>query len=259
MTVERIRGFRSRLPLKGGVVGAVLDFNGWQILPALRRVPALDYIWIDQEHGILDRDGAYKAVDAMGQMTAIPLVRASSTEPFLLKVTLELGACGIILPHIDTREQLDEAIQECLYPPAGRRSLGQNHAALQWRLSNDEYMKAANEHLVIVAQIEHVDALRHVQSICANERVDVIFIGRYDLSASLGYPGELEHPEVVRVEEAICSAARSAGKWLGTIVHHPDYFRRTVASGYNFILVPSLMNYMVSGLNAFLQEAGCLR
>ena len=253
-TLEKIIRFRHTIVSDTPAVGVILDFDGWQMLRVLRTTPVVDFVWIDMEHGTVDLAAAYKAVDTLAAMPVTPLVRASSTSPETLKRTVDLGVGGIVLPHVDTADQAREALSHCLYPPIGVRSVGPNAAANQWQVSGPEYLKQANENLLIVVQIEHVDALAEIDSICAIDRVDVIFIGRFDLSGSLGRPGDVEHPDVVDAENRVVAAARTAGKPVGTIATKPDVFERTVKAGFNLIVTTSLMNFAVMGIQRFFQE-----
>ncbi len=116
-------------------------------------------------------------------------------------------------------------------------------------------MTASNEHMLIIAQIEHVDAVKNIEAICALKRIDLIFIGRYDLSASLGVPRALEHPRVIETERQICEAARRAGKPVGTIATSPGLFKKTLTADYKFILMTSMMKFMTMGIAAFLKDA----
>lgn len=196
--IEKITGLRKRLKDGPAVVGPILDFDGWQILRRLRDLEYFDFLWIDLEHGVLLPDGAYKAIDTLNSMNMLPLVRAPGTSETDIRRAADLGAAGIVLPHIDGAEQAGKAIERCLYPPEGCRSLGPSFAANQWVIPNGDYVKGLyNKHVLIIAQIESVQAVENIDEICSIERIDVIFVGRFDLSASLGYPAEVEHPAVI--------------------------------------------------------------
>ena len=253
--IEKITGFRKRLKDGPAVVGPILDFDGWQILRRLRDLEYFDFLWIDLEHGVLLPDGAYKAIDTLNSMNMLPLVRAAGTTEEDIKRAADLGPAGIVLPHIDDAEQAEKAIERCLYPPEGSRSLGPNFAANQWMIPNGDYVKGLyNKHVLIIAQIESVQAVENIDEICSAERIDVIFVGRFDLSASLGYPAEVEHPAVIEAEQQVLRKAKAAGKSVGTIATQPELFFRSMEQGFDFILTTSLMNFMAFGVRDFFKS-----
>lgn len=254
--LEKILRFRRRLKDGPPVLGPVLDFDCWQGLRILREVPQLDFVWIDLEHSSLTHDTAYRAIDTLAPLDVLPLVRATTTDLAMLKRTVDLGPAGVIFPLVNSLAQARELLDGCLYAPEGNRGMGANLAANQWLMSSADYMKASNENLLIIAQVEHVAALKEIDAVCALPRIDLIFIGRYDLSASLGVPREVEHPRVVETEKRICEAARRAGKPVGTIATSPGLLARTIDAGYDFILLTSLMKFMTIGVKQFLAEGG---
>ena len=254
--LDKIARFRKRLADGPAVAGPYLDFDGWQMLRPFANDTRFDFIWIDLEHGVLQGDGAYKAVDTLALTGVLPIVRASSTEDTVLKRVADLGASGIILPQVASGEQARQAVASCLYPPAGTRGVGPNTSSNQWMVGSREYvLKTHNENILLIAQIESPEGAANIKDICAVERIDVVFIGRYDLSASLGYPMEVEHPEVARLEREVVATARASGKAVGTIATTPDLFRKTVEQGFDFILTTGLAKLACMGSRAFFQEA----
>lgn len=251
--LEKIARFRRRLADGPAVVGPYLDFDGWQMLRALANGTRLDFVWIDLEHGALQPDGAYKAVDTLAPTGLLPIVRASSTEDTVLKRVADLGAAGIVLPQVASGEQARQAVTSCLYPPQGTRGVGPNIAANQWMVDSRDYVLAAhNESVLLIAQIESPEGAASIRDVCAVERIDVVFVGRYDLSASLGHPLEVDHPEVVRLEQDVVAVAREHGKAVGTIATTPEAFRETLGQGYDFILTTGLAKLACLGSRAFL-------
>lgn len=254
--LDKIARFRRRLADGPAVAGPYLDFDGWQMLRPLANGTRFDFVWIDLEHGALQAEGAYKAVDTLAPTGLVPIVRATSTEDSVLKRVADMGAAGIVLPQVGSGEQARQAVASCLYPPVGTRGVGPNAAANQWMVDSREYvLRIHNENVLLVAQIESPEGAASIGDICAVERIDVVFVGRYDLSASLGHPMETEHAEVVRLEQHVVATAREHGKAVGTIATTPEAFRKTLEQGYDFILTTGLAKLACMGARAFLEGA----
>lgn len=249
--LQKLELFREKMRSGQAMIGPILDFNGWEAMKALRQAP-IHFVWIDLEHGSLTMDGAAKAIDSLTATPLLPIVRAKSVQTDELGKMMDLGAGGVLFPHCDSAAIARQALQSCLYPPEGVRSTGPNFAANQWMLEGGDYLREANRNAFFAFQIEHVDALDEIDEICAIERVDLIFTARFDLSASLGCPGDFDNPLLQDAEAKILAAARRHGKFTGTIATKPDVFAQTLKMDYDFVVMTSLMNFMKMGVDAFL-------
>jgi 2-keto-3-deoxy-L-rhamnonate aldolase RhmA len=127
-----------------------------------------------------------------------------------IKKALDTGAAGIIVPHVNGAEDAARAVHWSKYPPEGGRSVGFSRAT-RYGVRFKENVGTANAETVVVAQVEHIDGVRAIEAILAVAGIDAVFVGPYDLSASLNKPGRLEDPEVrdaVRTVAAACARAR---------------------------------------------------
>jgi 2-keto-3-deoxy-L-rhamnonate aldolase RhmA len=138
----------------------------------------------------------------------VPLVRVAWNDPVLIKPVLDIGAAGVIVPFVRTADEARRAVEACLYPPAGVRGFGPRRASHYGRLGGPEYCREANESVIVIAQIEHVDAVRNLDEILAVPELTSIVIGPNDLAGSLGLIGQPRHPRVLEAIQTIIATAR---------------------------------------------------
>ena len=195
-----------------------------------------DWIAVDLEHGGIARHQLASLFRAMELKGVLPMARVARADMTHVKMALEAGAQGLILPMITSREQLDAAVAHILYPPAGRRGVGFCRANLYGR-DFDEYMHGAAERMLIVAQIEHIDAVNNLESIIGNPRLDAVFVGPYDLSGSMNLTARFDHPEFKEAMAHINAVCQKHAMPMGAhvVMPDPDQLRRNIAEGYQFI------------------------
>jgi 4-hydroxy-2-oxoheptanedioate aldolase len=197
----------------------------------------LDWLFIDMEHGPIDFADAHALIAATQGTACAPLVRVPSDNLAAARPVLDAGAFGIIVPMVCSAEQARAALAYLRYPPAGARGVGPVYAPQRWGLSLPDYLKAADEHLAAVVLIEHIDAVRNLDAILAVPGIDAALIAPYDLSASLGHAGDLQHREVAA---AIAEAERTilaSPAALGGLAQGVEDARAKLARGYRVILM----------------------
>lgn len=173
-----------------------------------------DWLFLDGEHGPLEtadlRQLLVAAGDRVGCLIRIP---ASSETP--IKKALDLGAAGIIAPQVNTAEAARQVVAWCRYPPEGSRGIGLARAHGFGNRFHD-YVTTANERLAVVVQIEHRDAVANLESIVAVPGIDCLLLGPYDLSASFGCTGQLDHPDVRAAIDHVETVCRENAMPLGS-------------------------------------------
>src|SRR5206468_8793453 len=143
----------------------------------------------DLEHAPLSLERAQQLIQAVaGQAGTV--IRVPWNDAVHIKRALDLGCDGVIVPQVRTAEEARQAVAAAKYPPAGVRSVGIARAQ-QYGMKLQEYVVSANDKVAVMVQIEHVDAVPHINEIIGVSGVDAIVIGPYDLSASMGRPGEI--------------------------------------------------------------------
>ena len=234
---------RARLKSGQAVIGAWLQLPSQDVAEIIGR-SGYDWAAADLEHGAITRadlPGLFRALELGG---TTPFARLLYADRERIKEALDSGARGLIFPMIETRAQLDEAIAHALYPGgdgpfAGRRGVGFARANGYGR-NLAEHLAPENglgRNIVLVAQIEHVNALNEMEAIFSHPRLDAYIIGPYDLSASMGRPGDFNHPEFQAVLKRLTETAKACGLAQGFHQVEPDpaALKTRVDEGYSFI------------------------
>lgn len=166
------------------------------------------------------------------------MVRVAGNDPIQIKAVLDSGAAGILVPMVNSAEEARSAVQAAKYPPLGRRGACLARAQ-RYGPGFDQYVSRANDDGFLMVQIEHVDAVENIDEIVTVEGIDGTFIGPYDLSLSLGLPGQLQHPRVLECMQRVLEATLAAGLAPGIHLVHPgaggERIPGVLESGYRFV------------------------
>jgi 2-keto-3-deoxy-L-rhamnonate aldolase RhmA len=162
------------------------------------------------------------------------LVRAPWNDDVWIKRILDTGCDGIVIPQIRNSGEARTAIRACKYPPLGIRSVGIARAQ-GYGMSLQDYIEHANQRLITVLQTEHIDAADNIESILDVPGFDAVLIGPYDLSASLGITGQINHPDVQRAIENIKSACSEREIPIGVFAVDAEAAKRQIATGCTLI------------------------
>ncbi len=199
-----------------------------------------DCVLIDLEHGPGWYQDMIPLIHAIQGRDCATLVRVPSNDPVAMKKVLDIGVAGVMVPAVDTVEHAEAAVAACRYPPKGMRGMAIGIArAADYGARAEDYLAGADSALLVMCQIESAEAVANVHGIAAVEGVDMLFIGPYDLSASLGYPGEPDRPEVRAAIAKIEAAVKSAGKMLGTIPTPGHSAADLAKAGYALVIADS--------------------
>ena len=216
-----------------------------------------DWLLIDLEHGAGNEKDVLSQVQALESSSTAAFVRIESSERQRIHRVLDLGAEGIMCPHIDTEEEAREVVHGMRYPPLGSRGIARMVRASGYGKNLAEYSATANDTIVGIAQIESPEALKHVDKIAAVEGIDVLFIGPADLSISLGIFGKFDHPLFIDAVKKTIDAALRVGKASGILISNPDdyitYYNmgmRVIACGSDATFVAEGARTMAAKLNA---------
>jgi len=161
-------------------------------------------------------------------------VRVHSLDEIAIKKALDSGASGIIVPQINSAEQAAQAVAFAKYPPQGRRGVGIARAQ-GYGFSFNDYIEQTNDEVVVVVQAEHAQAVENIKAIATTPGVDGVFIGPYDLSASLGKMGLLDEPIVVNAIKHITQTCLAAGIKLGVFTTSAEAAIPYIERGFTLI------------------------
>src|SRR5579883_1215173 len=211
---EAIRRFREKLDQGRRCVGAGITLSDPAVTEALGQVA--DFVWIDLEHSPVGPEALAAHLIAARAAGTAALVRVAGSDENLIKSALDIGAQGIIVPQVRSAAEVHRAVSACRYPPAGRRGYGPRRMSQYGRHGGPAYVRDADAALFVSVQIETAEAVAELAAILATPGLDGIILGPYDLSFSMGKPGELADPEIRATLERIVRDARAAGRYVGT-------------------------------------------
>jgi 2-dehydro-3-deoxyglucarate aldolase/4-hydroxy-2-oxoheptanedioate aldolase len=224
--------FRRRLLGGERLIGTLLSLPS----PELAEIAAdagFDWLFLDMEHGALDAGDVLRMVQAVREPCAC-LVRIPENREMWVKKALDTGAAGLIVPHINSADEAARTVHWAKYPPEGGRSVGFSRAN-RYGARFQENVERANAETVVVAQVEHIDGVRAIDAILGVPGVDAVFIGPYDLSASLGKPGRIEDADVREAIRTVASACAGRKVPVGIFAAALPAAVKAVEEGYTLV------------------------
>jgi 2-dehydro-3-deoxyglucarate aldolase/4-hydroxy-2-oxoheptanedioate aldolase len=178
------------------------------------------------------------------------LVRVTSSDTAFIKPVIDLGAEGIIVPQIRSAEEVRHVVDDCRYPPLGRRGYGPHIPSNYGRDGGEAYVARANENLFVSVQIENMEAYTALDDILEIVGLDSVVIGPQDLSGSMGILGQTENPQVVEAIQQIIAKAHEAGKYVGTgLGNNAEYAALMAKRGINWLQVGGDYSFMIDAAN----------
>ena len=200
----------------------------------------VDFVGIDVEHSTISQAEARAIIAAAqaGGVACLPRVASHNGEQ--IRRLLDSGADGIIVPNVTTVAEVERLVEWFKYPPVGQRSFGVARAQ-GYGVHFDSYTKEWNERSTLLIQIESVRGVEAVEDLIAHPAVNGVLVGPYDISGSLGIPGQLDHARVREACRRVIEACRKAGKACGTQVvdPNPENVGAALAEGYRFVVLSS--------------------
>jgi 4-hydroxy-2-oxoheptanedioate aldolase len=197
------------------------QFGIWASFPSSATVEALshstyDWMLIDAEHAPISLDTLHAQLQAASSGSLDVVVRPPECQQTLVKRLLDLGVQNFMFPMIDTVEQAKAAVSFTRYPPYGVRGIaGATRASKYGRI--DQYLQTAHTQVAVVVQLESRKAVDSAKAIASVDGINACFIGPNDLAASMGYPGNLKHPDVTAAIDEAINAVLQAGKCVGIL------------------------------------------
>lgn len=247
-------GFRSRLRDRQTLIGTLVSSTD----PATAEVRAecgFDWLFVDAEHGPHDTMDLLPVLHAVDHR--IPcIVRVAASEEIPIKKTLDIGAAGIIAPQTNTVQQVESVVRYCRYSPQGSRGVGLSRATT-YGLGLTDYVGSANENVAVIVQAEHIDAVENMESIVKVDGVDAIFIGPYDLSASMGKTGQITDQAVIDAIDHVTKVCNAAEMPLGifgvtaeSVKPYLDRGFSLIVSGVDVLMMAHAAKEMLSALRS---------
>lgn len=195
----------------------------------------MDFVILDMEHGPITTETLKHHLMACKSSGILSVVRVDSWDSELIGKALDLGANGIQVPSVTKVEQAKAIVKHTKFHPIGERGVCRFVRAAEYsNLDRFEYFADANQNLVII-QLEGVEGVNAFDAIIDVPGIDIIFIGPYDLSQSIGYPGQIDHPEVIKTIEVLAQKAAAKNILLGTFCDTPMGLKKWANLGLNYL------------------------
>jgi 2-keto-3-deoxy-L-rhamnonate aldolase RhmA len=209
----------------------------------------LDWINFDTQHGALDIQNVAAMIQSMSYSKTVPIVRVPSNDLAVINKALDFGACGVIVPLVNSREDAERAVRSSRYAPKGTRSWGQRAA-----IRDPEYATTADAEIMVIPQIETELALRNLEEIVCTDGVEAVFCGPYDLSMSLGVFRQFDNPEFVKALELIVSTCRAHDVAPGLLAPIGS-IERTLRLGFRLISLGGDLSMLANSIARALEAA----
>jgi len=223
MRVMRENPVKRKLAAGGTSVGLIVAEFATTGIGRIAAGAGADFVMVDMEHGGVDIGATKNALAAARSSGVVPLVRTPSTGYHLVSQPLDAGALGVMVPMVESAEQARQVVASAKYPPAGGRGVGVYYADDVEPGGLAATLAKANEELLLIAQIETTAGVEHVEEIAAVDGIDVLWIGHFDLTTSLGTPGEFWNAAHTEAVDRVFEACRRHGKTVATMVNDvPD-------------------------------------
>jgi 2-keto-3-deoxy-L-rhamnonate aldolase RhmA len=209
-----------------------------------------DFIWLDMEHAMYGWETIQTLVQYARAVGITPLVRVTDLSYPLIARALDAGAIGVIVPRVESVEQVEAAVQYAFYPPRGRRGAGGEGRYGFERMTPAEGVQSVNDATVVIVQIETMAAVERIDEIAAVNGIDVICVGPQDLSISLGKPGAYDDPTFVETVSHVMARVSAAGKAAGMVERDARRFSRWHAAGGRFFACNTDTNMVFTSAKA---------
>ena len=248
--MKKINNFAKRLRSGEILIGTLVSLPSAEICELLASI-GYDWLFIDAEHGAFNPQQAQAMLQAAAPTPC--LIRVPSDETIWLKKALDIGAAGVIVPQVHTADQAREIISHCKYTPDGKRGIGIGRAH-KYGIDFDRYIKYANQETAVVLQAESSEAVDNINDIVKLKGIDAILIGPYDLSASLGKPGEIDHPVVQAAINKIIKTCQNAKLAMGFFGVTPESVLPYKQKGFTLLTIGMDTAFLINAAQEMLSK-----
>lgn len=255
----KIDSIKTRLNASSPVIGS------WVTLahPAIVEIMAnagFDWLAVDLEHSVITIREAEELIRVADLSGVSPLVRLTSNNSDQIKRVMDAGAHGIIVPMVNSPEDAKRAVEAVKYPAAGKRGVGLARAQ-GYGARFEEYLEWQRDQSLVIVQIEYIEAVNNLEAIFSVDGVDGFIIGPYDLSGSMGVPGQFQHPDFLGAMARIRAVAdeMNISGGIHVVEPEPEQLVRHIKEGYRFIAYSVDIRLLDVSCRRALEQIGELR
>jgi 2-keto-3-deoxy-L-rhamnonate aldolase RhmA len=246
-----MKSIRQRLREGETVLGQlVLEFFTPGLGPILDAA-GLDYVIFDMEHGRCDIALLEQMIASCRGSRIVPMARVPDLNYAPLARVLDLGARGVMVPRVETRQQAEAIVRALKYAPQGNRGVAVGVAHDLYRDGGAEFFHQCNEDTLVILQVESVKAMENLDAIASTPGVDVIWVGQYDLIVSMGLPAQFDHPRVLQAMDDIVAACRRHGVAPAFMPPTPEGVVHWINKGFRMLSLGSDIGVFLDGMRKF--------
>jgi 4-hydroxy-2-oxoheptanedioate aldolase len=242
---------RQRLHSGETVVGPLQIYDSAQVAECTG-VAGMDFVVFDQEHGPLTAETTLEMAAAAERGGASPLVRVRENSPAEIQRALDAGA-GVQIPQVESKSHAEKAVRAARFAPIGERGLSQYVRAGNY-VGDPDYTENQNQTQTVVLQVEGQQGVDNIDDIVAVSGFDVVFLGPYDLSQSMGVPGQVRDEKVEAAMEQVVERATAADKIVGTFADDPEMARHWIELGVQYVMLSVDAPIFVRALEDLLRQ-----
>ena len=250
-----MRTIKQLLKEKELVVGLMIQHLCYPWVAKLYADAGSDFIYIEAEHMLFNGADLGNFI-LISRLCGLPVVAKSSyLDRSSICKLLDAGVAGIQLPMSESADQLEQVVNFTKFPPVGSRASCPGIGNTDYEpVDMQPWLQQANEETTVIAHIESRAGLNHIDEILSVPGVDIMYIGTYDLSVSLGYPCQFDHPEIVAAYERLFGAAKEHGKILGMGAMNFQDAKPWIKKGVRFIETSGEIGFIASGANTLMTQ-----
>jgi 2-dehydro-3-deoxyglucarate aldolase len=247
-------GLKKKIHSSRLTLGSWITIDNESVAEIMARM-GFDWLTVDMEHSAIDLSMTGRLVRTIELNGPSPLVRVGENDPNLIKRVMDTGAHGVIVPMVNTAEDARRAVESVKYPPIGKRGVGLARAQ-GYGLSFERYRQWLAKESVVIAIIEHIDAIENLEAILAVDGIDATMVGPYDLSGSMGYPGQFEREDVQRCIKRYMKGCRKFNKPAGFHVVEPQSagLNKKIKEGFRFLAFGTDALFLARGISERLSK-----
>ena len=235
----------------GTMVREIFSAASFQVFKAA----GFDFVMVDMEHGPYSLKETAELLRFGRVLDLCPMVRAAGLSYEMIARPLDQGAMGVMLPRVETREEVEGLIAHMKYPPEGKRGSCSGGAHSEYvRYPVPEFLRTNNEDTLAIVQIEKARAVERIEDLLSVPHVDGAVVGPEDLSVSMGIPGETTHPRMIEAIEHVIEVADRHGVATGIHVNEVATLREWRSKGMRLIMCSSDISFLIQGASAVVKE-----
>ena len=252
MKIKALKKLRNKLKSNEPIYGLWVTLESPSITEMAVSL-GMDWVLIDAEHGHLDWKDISTHISAAMRSDTVVIVRIAERSTALSKRALDIGADGIMIPWMESVEEVEKAVSDCNYPPEGRRGIG-GERATAWGQCLKEHATEANENVLVIPMIESIDAVPNIADMCKVDGVEVFFFGPADFSSTAGFRGQWEGPGIAEKILELKNTIKSAGKYCGVVSTSNQNLTERLDQGFQMLAVGTDSGLMLRSLHESLKK-----